>query len=128
LEGLNVDLNQISKELQQKDSEIIRLADSLQVERNTNRDLIKVYGNSQPNAVEMRLLGEISNTQRERQHAETQLESVMMPSFSDASLASKQTVGNNDVSATSRRMDTVLNTIVQVHLRIILGSRRFLIY
>jgi hypothetical protein len=127
LEAVNVDLNQLSKELQKKDGEILSLRDSLQVEQNTNRDLIKVYGNSQPNAVEMRLLGEISNTQRERQYAETQLESVMMPSFSDASIASKQTVGNNDVSATSRRANTVLNTIVQVQIPIILGPRRFLI-
>ena len=83
--------------------------------------LIKIYGDKQPNAVELRLLGEISNTQRERQYAETQLESAMMPSYSNASIASKETVGNNDQSPFSRRLETVLDTIVQVLIVLILG-------
>jgi hypothetical protein len=115
-------LGHIFQDLGARNAELAKIKEQLKMQENTNRDLIRVYGNTQPNAVEMRLLGEISNTQRERQYAETQLESAMLPSYSNESILSKDTAGNNDHSAVSRRMDVVLDTIVQVYEEIILGS------
>ena len=118
---LILDLSKTMTDLENNNAEIARLKDRIQTELNTTQSLIKIYGDKQPNAVELRLLGEISNTQRERQYAETQLESAMMPSYSNASIASKETVGNNDQSPFSRRLETVLDTIVQVLIVLILG-------
>ena len=82
-------------------------------EKNIN-ELVSYYGSNQPNAVELRILGALNDTQREKQHASSELENYS-PSPSNASIISKSTVGNNDVSSFNRRMDdVVLNTIVQV--------------
>ena len=82
------------------------------------RDLTETIQTLQPDAPESRILTELQSTQRERQQVNEQMATVLSPSTSNASIASKETTGNYDLSPTSmlaqRFTQNVLDTIVQV--------------
>jgi hypothetical protein len=93
--------------------ESIQLKEDIKKLRQNIEDL--VLRSSHQGPVESRILNEIQHTQRERALVTDRIEHSMSAANSSSSLASKSTVGNNDVVAFNNAQNfnrQVLETIV----------------